>query len=62
MAKIKSEVFSLAKIDFPLEKIVFSYKEFGYNKCNVCMTPHTPVNWSNHYISQSRRTKDGTRL
>lgn len=33
--------------NIPLDKIVFSYKEFGYNRCDVCITPHTLVNWSN---------------
>ena len=28
-----------------LHEIVFRYKEFGYNSSNVCVTPHTLVNW-----------------
>lgn len=35
----------------PLNEIVFRYKEFGYNRCNVCMSPHTLVKWNNNYIS-----------
>lgn len=44
MGTANTEVFSL-------DKIVFSYKEFGYNRCDVCVTPHTLVNWSSSYIS-----------
>lgn len=46
--------------DFSLDKIVFSYKEFGYNRCNVCVTPRTPVNWSSHYVSFKIETAESS--